>query len=389
MENYKSLFDISKGPIVGLPTYVPQGYSLQCISVSGANPSEEDAVSFYYFKDDKEFQSRFLPKIEYENETDSYPMYAKWFPEFYNAGGIVITRSIEYIDEHDPRYNDKLKHFEIERATGDPRNNCALIEYTRGDCTVDLQGVYPPVELANGNPIHPTFVQQSGDRTDGMLMYMDHNWLVYLIGNNDPELFKMAETIHQIGDTEMNRAQSINNQTSKYARLTQEESYLVNMSKKQCDDKVAVVRLSGTEGKEAISRLEANCEKQEAKQISLFLSSTPHMTVVNGTIQVKAGGYILYPISIPQNSTDVELTGSHTSNGSGINILFLDDVLLDLWKNGVEFGEPRVSATSESYKLDTVTGKTVYLVFDNTTEHELAKEVKAQFTITYTKIPKE
>lgn len=201
-EHYGSLFG-TKGQIVGLPSYVPQGYALQCIRVGGPNPAEEDSVAFYYYKDDKEFQSRFLPKIE--KEAESYPFASTWTAEFNQAGGILVFRSIEYIEPDDPRYNDKVKHVEIERATGDPRNQCPLPEYTHGNCNVDLQGDYPPIKFANGNPIGSTFgYDQSRNRVNGLLMYMDHNWLVYILGTNSDELFKMSKTINEIDKMKAN-----------------------------------------------------------------------------------------------------------------------------------------------------------------------------------------
>jgi hypothetical protein len=202
VQNYESLFESDNGPMLTLPSYLPQGYTLQCINVSGSDLSEDDRVSFYYFKDDQEFQTRFLPRIE--NGTIGHPMYEKEFPKFSDAGGIVITRSVEAIAQDDPRYNDKLKHIQVERAVADPRNDCSLPAYTRGECDVDLERDYPPIEFANGNPIVPTLSQQSEDgRFDGLLMFMDYNWLVSIIGTPDSdELFKMAETIHQISTTE-------------------------------------------------------------------------------------------------------------------------------------------------------------------------------------------
>lgn len=208
LEYYESLFDTKKGPVVGLPSYVPQGYALQCINVSGPIVSEEDFVSFYYSKKDQEFKSKILPKIE--KEPAGHPMYdTSWFPEFYDLGGIVITRSIEYIDESDPRYNDKVKHFEIERAMSDPLSDCSLPGFANGSCelldcsatdysngTCDLQGDFPPTELVNGNPLTQTFVEERGSRVEGVLMYMDRNWLVYIIGSPaTEELVKIAETI--------------------------------------------------------------------------------------------------------------------------------------------------------------------------------------------------
>lgn len=144
---------------------------MQCINLNvyGPNIPEDHAVSFYYFKDDQGFRSKFLPEIE--NGIETHPMYAEWFSEFYKEGGIVITKSTEYIEEYDPRYTDKIKHFEIERGTGDPQNECPLSEFTPGECEIDAE--YPLVLLANGNPIGPTFVQQRGTRVDGMVMYLD------------------------------------------------------------------------------------------------------------------------------------------------------------------------------------------------------------------------
>lgn len=206
VDHYESLFE-TDAPMLGLPSYLPNGYALQCINVSGPNPSEEDAVSFYYFKDDSEFQSKFLPKIE-RNETEYHPMYAKWISEYYDAGGIVITRSLEYIEEDDPRYNDKLKHAEIERAIGDPLNECSLPEFTRGNCEPPAVE-NPPIKFADGNPVVLTngIDRNSGNSVNSLLMYLDHNWLVWIVGPSDSdELFSIAESIHQKGGTETNVA---------------------------------------------------------------------------------------------------------------------------------------------------------------------------------------
>ncbi len=185
VEHYESLFS-TKGPIFGLPSYVPQGYALQCINVSGPNPSDEDAVSLYYFKDDKEFQSRFLPKIE--KETNGRAIYAKWISEFYDAGGILVYRGIEYFGQDDPRYNDKLKHAEYERTMN-----------------FDGGSEHPLMKFADGNPVLISeFGQdQSGKDVNWLFLYMDNNWFIRIIGTSDSdELFKMAETIHETSKTE-------------------------------------------------------------------------------------------------------------------------------------------------------------------------------------------
>ena|GEM_PF-6708404 len=387
IQNYESLFESGNGPMFGLPTYIPQGYALQCINVSGTDLSEDDRVSFYYFNDNQEFQSRFLPKIE--NGTIGHPMYEKEFPKFSDAGGIVITRSVEAIAQDDPRYNDKLKHIQIERAVADPRNDCSLPAYTRGECDVDLERDYPPIEFANGNPIVPTLSQQSEDgRFDGLLMFMDYNWLVSIVGTPDSdELFKMAETIHQISTTETGTSPS-NEQTLKFAGLTQEQIILVKTSVRECYDKAAVVGMSA-DGEEASGQLQTACEEQESKRISMFLSSTTGketITVMNETFDVGAGSYILYSISIPQNSTDVNIDGSYISNGSGIILDVFDEDTLDSWKQG-DYNPPRepLVGSGAGISLFAVAGETVYLTFDNTADHDRGKRVEANFTVTYTR----
>jgi hypothetical protein len=58
--------------------------------------------------------------------------------------------------------------------------------------------------------------------------------------------------------------------------------------------------------------------------------------------------------------------------------------MLNLWKNGdyASF-EPMVSISGRE-GLYAFAGKTVYLVVDNTTDREHAKEVKTNYSISYT-----
>src|SRR5574341_236870 len=191
-EQYETLSG-TNGVMLGLPSYVPEGYSLECINMRGPTLPDLSSVSLYYYKDDEDFRSRFLPKIEEGTEN---PLTAKWTSEFTEAGGILIFQSVEYIEENDPRYNDKVKHFEIDKALGDPLNECPINVFINANC--EFQAEYPPIEFANGNPIAPTFTIHDGGKMNGLLMYMDNNWLVYIFGIvESDELFKIAETIRQ------------------------------------------------------------------------------------------------------------------------------------------------------------------------------------------------
>ena len=107
---------------------------------------------------------------------------------------------------------------------------------------------------------------------------------------------------------------------------------------------------------------------------------------MNETFDVGAGSYILYPISIPQNSTDVNIDGSYISNGSGIILDVFDEDTLDSWKQG-DYNPPRepLVGSGAGISLFAVAGETVYLTFDNTADHDRGKRVEANFTVTYTR----
>jgi hypothetical protein len=131
--------------------------------------------------------------------------------------------------------------------------------------------------------------------------------------------------------------------------------------------------------------------------VQSFSPQHEKVMVVNGTIEVKAGGYVVYPITVPKGATNAQLSGNFTSSEDGINVVVMDGWKLDAWKEKqMTFNLGGVYYRSEAYVNSgtlqipeaggnwTGIGQPIFLIFDNTEDLARDKTVNANLTLSYT-----
>lgn len=117
--------------------------------------------------------------------------------------------------------------------------------------------------------------------------------------------------------------------------------------------------------------------------------SIEHRTnIVNGIIEVDAGGYQYYTFSTPDQSYSASVTGNFmASGGSGndIAIYILDGNGFVNWKNGHSADTYYNSGQLTTGELDAgvPTGETLYLVFDNTFSAFSSKDINTKVDLVY------
>lgn len=132
----------------------------------------------------------------------------------------------------------------------------------------------------------------------------------------------------------------------------------------------------------------------EAKTVSL----------INERTTVDAGSFVVYSFSAPKDATDARLRGNFTADGDGINVFVADKTIMDQWNAGKKVffsGNVYYSTTDPNtgehpltnsgtvdiplYKMNgSVKGETLYLVFNNKDDAGHAKQVDANFDLSYT-----
>lgn len=137
-------------------------------------------------------------------------------------------------------------------------------------------------------------------------------------------------------------------------------------------------------------------EQNKAASEQSFAPKQESLMVVDGMTKVEKGGFVVIPLTVPKGATNAHFAGNFTSD-TGIKVFVADKTILDQWKQGKRvFFSGSVYYTSlqqvnsgsvqipEGGGVWSGIGEPLYLVFDNTDDHTLDKEVNAKLELSYT-----
>jgi hypothetical protein len=111
------------------------------------------------------------------------------------------------------------------------------------------------------------------------------------------------------------------------------------------------------------------------------------LSISNGTIQVDAHSYTFYHFSAPSGSSSAQVQGKYTmgGNGSNVRIYLLDEGNYSNWKNSQQFTAYYDGAqkTSDTLSVSVPSGKTLYLIYDNSHSTVASKVVSNKVYLLY------
>jgi hypothetical protein len=111
------------------------------------------------------------------------------------------------------------------------------------------------------------------------------------------------------------------------------------------------------------------------------------LSISNGTIQVDAHSYTFYHFSAPNVSSNAQIQGQYSidGNGSNVRIYLLDEGNFANWKNGQEFTSYYDSKQklSDTLSISVPSGKTLYLIYDNSHSPTASKVVTNKLYLMY------
>lgn len=111
------------------------------------------------------------------------------------------------------------------------------------------------------------------------------------------------------------------------------------------------------------------------------------LNISNGTIQLAAHTYTFYHFSAPSGSSNAQVQGEYTigGNGSNIRIYILDEGNFANWKNGQEFTSyyDGTQKLSDRLSVSIPSGKTLYLIYDNSHSSTASKVVTNKLHLMY------
>jgi len=111
------------------------------------------------------------------------------------------------------------------------------------------------------------------------------------------------------------------------------------------------------------------------------------LSISNGTIQVNPHSYTFYHFAAPDRSSNAHVNGIFAlqGNGSNIRVYLLDEENFVNWKSSHQFTTYYGSGQQTTGVIDVnvPSGKTLYLVYDNTLSSIPSKKVFSNMNLVY------
>jgi len=120
---------------------------------------------------------------------------------------------------------------------------------------------------------------------------------------------------------------------------------------------------------------------------SNFTHTNYMLSISNGTIQVDPHSFTFYHFAAPDRSSNAHVNGDFAlqGNGSNIRVYLLDEENFVNWKSSHQFNAFYDSAqqTTGAIDVSVPSGKTLYLVYDNSLSSIPSKRVFSKLNLVY------
>ncbi len=111
------------------------------------------------------------------------------------------------------------------------------------------------------------------------------------------------------------------------------------------------------------------------------------LSISNGTMQVEPRSYTFYHFAAPGGSSNARVSGDFVlqGNGSNVRVYLLDDANFVNWKSGHQFNAYYDSGqnTTGTIEVSVPSGKTLYLIYDNSLSSITSKTVFSRVNLFY------
>lgn len=111
------------------------------------------------------------------------------------------------------------------------------------------------------------------------------------------------------------------------------------------------------------------------------------LSISNGTMQVEPRSYTFYHFAAPDGSSNARVSGDFAlqGNGSSVRVYLLDDANFVNWKSGHQFNAYYDSGqnTTDTIDVSVPSGKTLYLIYDNSLSPIPSKTVFSRVNLYY------
>lgn len=111
------------------------------------------------------------------------------------------------------------------------------------------------------------------------------------------------------------------------------------------------------------------------------------LSISNGTMQVEPRSYTFYHFAAPASSPNAHVSGDFVlqGNGSNVRVYLLDDANFVNWKSGHQFNAYYDSGqnTTGTIEVSVPSGKTLYLIYDNSLSSIPSKTVFSEMNLFY------
>lgn len=111
------------------------------------------------------------------------------------------------------------------------------------------------------------------------------------------------------------------------------------------------------------------------------------LSISNGTMQVEPRSYTFYHFAAPNGSSNARVSGDFAlqGNGSSVRVYLLDDANFVNWKSGHQFNAYYDSGQNTTGTIDVsvASGKTLYLIYDNSLSSIPSKTVFSRVNLFY------